>query len=78
VEYRMLPFAFSNRLGAVAFAGASVVAPTVNAYRLSNTQLAGGAGLRYLLFPKKDIFLRLDFGFTREGMGFYFFTGEAF
>lgn len=78
VEYRMLPFAFSNRLGAVAFAGASVVAPTVNAYRLRNTQLAGGVGLRYLLFPKKDIFLRLDFGFTREGMGFYFFTGEAF
>ncbi|PZR37653.1 MAG: hypothetical protein DI538_11975 [Azospira oryzae] len=78
VEYRMLPFAFSKRWGATIFAGTAAVAPQVKAFKLDRTQLAGGAGLRYLLFPKKDIFLRLDVGFTREGPGFYFFTGEAF
>jgi hypothetical protein len=40
--------------------------------------MAGGAGLRYLLFPKKDIFTRIDVGFEKEGYGIYFFIGEAF
>ena len=38
----------------------------------------GGAGLRFLLFPEKDIYTRLDVAFTREGSGVYFFIGEAF
>ncbi|SFO69969.1 Surface antigen [Chitinophaga sp. YR627] len=78
VEYRMLPFTFSQRWGATIFAGTAAVAPQIKAFQLDKTQFAGGAGLRYLLFPKKDIFLRLDVGMTREGPGFYFFTGEAF
>jgi hypothetical protein len=78
VEYRLLPFAFSKRIGATVFAGTAVVAPRIGAFRLDDLKLSGGAGLRYLLFPKKDIFLRFDVGFTREGLGFYFFTGEAF
>jgi hypothetical protein len=78
VEYRMLPFSFSQRWGATIFAGTAAVAPELRAFQLDKTQFAGGAGLRYLLFPKKDIFLRLDVGMTREGPGFYFFTGEAF
>ncbi|QHS59379.1 BamA/TamA family outer membrane protein [Chitinophaga agri] len=78
VEYRMLPFSFSKRFGATVFAGTAAVAPELKAFQLDKTQFAGGAGLRYLLFPKKDIFLRLDVGMTREGPGFYFFTGEAF
>lgn len=78
VEYRLLPFAFSKRWGASIFAGTATVAPQVKAFKLDRTQLAGGTGLRYLLFPRKDIFLRLDVGFTKEGPGFYFFTGEAF
>jgi hypothetical protein len=40
--------------------------------------LASGGGLRFLLFPKKDIFSRLDFAVTREGTGIYIFIGEAF
>jgi hypothetical protein len=78
VEYRILPFAFSKRWGAAVFAAASAVAPELRAFQLDKTQFAAGGGLRYLLFQKKDIFLRLDVGFTREGPGFYFFTGEAF
>lgn len=77
-EYRMLPFSFSKRFGATLFAGTAAVAPSLGDFSLNQFRLAGGGGIRYLLFPKKDIFVRLDFGFTREGLGFYLFTGEAF
>jgi hypothetical protein len=39
---------------------------------------AAGGGIRFLLFPKKDVFTRLDFAFTKEGSGIYIFIGEAF
>ncbi|MET0300973.1 MAG: BamA/TamA family outer membrane protein [Flavitalea sp.] len=78
LEYRLLPFAFSKRFGATIFAGTAAVAPSIGSFRANSLKLAGGAGLRYLLFPKKDIYLRFDVGATREGFGFYFFTGEAF
>ena len=39
---------------------------------------AGGAGIRYLLFPEKDIYTRVDVAFTQEGNGIYIFIGEAF
>jgi hypothetical protein len=74
----MLPFSFSKRWGATLFAGTATVAPEIKGFQLSKTQFAGGGGLRYLLFRKKDIYLRLDVGITKEGPGFYFFTGEAF
>ncbi len=77
-EYRWLPLPFSRRLGATAFLSAGGVAPDFGAMRLSDLRLAGGFGARYYLFPKKDIFLRFDLAFTREGSGFYIFTGEAF
>jgi hypothetical protein len=60
------------------FAGTAVVAPTIGSLDTKNLKLAGGGGIRYLLFPKKDIYLRMDVGVTKEGLGFYFFTGEAF
>ncbi|RXK83770.1 BamA/TamA family outer membrane protein [Filimonas effusa] len=78
VEYRMLPFSFSKRWGATVFAGTAAVAPQVGALQLNQAQWSAGAGLRYLLFRKKDIFLRFDVGMTKEGPAFYFFTGEAF
>ncbi len=78
VEYRMLPFSFSRRIGGTVFASLANVSPALDQMMINKTRLAGGAGLRYLLFPKKDIFLRFDLGFTEEGPGFYIFTGEAF
>ena len=78
VEHRWLPFGFSKRFGAVAFAGAAVVAPKITEFTTRHIRTSGGVGLRYLLFPKKDIYLRLDVGFTEDGPGFYLFTGEAF
>lgn len=77
-EYRLLPFPFSKRIGATVFASTAVVAPSISSFRADNLKVSGGAGLRYLLFPKKDIFMRFDVGVTKEGPGFYFFTGEAF
>jgi outer membrane protein assembly factor BamA len=55
-EYRILPFSFSKRIGAVVFAGTAVVAPSIGSLRFDNLKIAAGAGLRYLLFLKK-IFL---------------------
>lgn len=78
VEYRLLPLPFSKYLGATTFLGVGTVAPSFSALSLRHVRWAGGAGLRYLIFPKKDIFVRFDVGFTQEGPAFYLFTGEAF
>lgn len=74
-EYRFLPFGFSKRLGGAVFASVGSVSST---FPTQNYKLAGGAGLRYLLFPKKDIYTRLDLGLERHGYGIYFYIGEAF
>ncbi|MEK6479663.1 BamA/TamA family outer membrane protein [Catalinimonas sp. 4WD22] len=78
VEYRFLPFPFSRRWGAAAFLSAGGVAPEPREINLGDWVVAGGAGVRFLLFPTKDIYTRLDVAFTEEGVGYYFFIGEAF
>jgi outer membrane protein assembly factor BamA len=78
VEYRWLPFPFSKRFGGVLFMSAGNVAPSIPEFDLKNIKVAGGGGVRFLLFPKKDVFTRLDFAFTKESRGFYIFIGEAF
>ncbi|MBC7933970.1 MAG: BamA/TamA family outer membrane protein [Rhizobacter sp.] len=77
-EYRFLPFPFSKRIGAAAFVSAGSVAPAIRDFSAKNILPSAGIGLRYLVFPKKDIFLRFDVGFTKEGPAFYIYTGEAF
>jgi Outer membrane protein/protective antigen OMA87 len=77
-EYRFLPFSFSKRFGAAGFVGMGAVSPTLSELSARHLRWAAGAGVRYLIFPKKDIFVRLDAGFTAEGVSFYIFTGEAF
>jgi hypothetical protein len=77
-EYRFLPFPFSKRLGGAIFASAGMIAPLVNSFDLNKTKFAGGAGLKYLIFKSKDIFVRFDVAFTKEGNGMYFYIGEAF
>ena len=80
VEYRMLPlpFNFTKRWGAAVFGGTGTVFNSFNTFSTKNFVWSGGAGLRFLIFPKKDIFTRLDVAFTKEGKGFYIFIGEAF
>lgn len=77
-EYRMLPFSFAKRFGASVFFGTGLVGPSFSGLQAKNMVVAGGAGLRFLLFPKKDVWVRLDFAVTEEGNGFYIFIGEAF
>ncbi len=77
-EYRFLPFGFSKRLGAAAFISTATVAPSAKSLFSSSFKMAGGVGVRYLIFKSKDIFVRFDLGFTREGNGYYFYIGEAF
>ena len=80
VEYRFLPipFRFTNRIGAAAFAGTGTVFKEPRDISVPNLKFSAGAGLRLLLFPKKDIWTRLDYAFTNEGGGFYLFIGESF
>ena len=79
-EYRMLPlpFRFTKRWGATFFGSTGTVFNKFDDLTPGDFKWAGGAGLRFLLFPKKDIFTRLDFAFTNESKGFYIFIGEAF
>jgi hypothetical protein len=80
VEMRFLPLplGFSKRMGASIFAGVGSVFPELKLSSINKIVWSSGAGLRFLLFPKKDIYTRLDYAFTSEGTGFYFFIGEAF
>lgn len=78
IEYRWLPFSFSKRLGATLFASTGQVFSEINPLAMNEFIPSGGAGLRFLLFPKKDVFTRFDVALTEEGPGFYFFIGESF
>lgn len=77
LEYRILPFSFSKRWGASVFLAAGQVF-NKESFHLRNFLPTGGAGLRFLVFPEKDIYTRVDVAFTQEGRGIYFFIGEAF
>ena len=78
VEYRMLPFSFAKRWGAAVFGSSGTVFSDFSKVSFDNIVWSGGGGVRFLIFPKKDIYTRLDVAFTKEGPGFYFFIGEAF
>lgn len=77
-EYRFLPFPFSKRWGAAAFVGFGTVSNGVREIDLSKLKVAGGTGVRFLIFKSKDIFTRFDVAFSEDGLGYYFFIGEAF
>ena len=78
VEYRILPFSFSKSIGASVFLSAGQVFGEEHNFQWNQFLPTGGAGLRYLLFPEKDIYTRIDVAFTPEGRGVYIFIGEAF
>jgi outer membrane translocation and assembly module TamA len=80
VEYRFLPlpFNFTKRWGAAVFGGTGTVFNNFKSLSTKDFVFSGGAGVRFLMFPKKDIFSRFDVAFTKEGSGIYIFIGEAF
>ncbi len=77
-EYRFLPFPFSKRFGGAVFGGVGAVSPSVKELNAEQLRVSGGLGLRFLLFPGKDIYTRFDVAFTNEGVGYYLYIGEAF
>lgn len=78
LEYRMLPFSFAKRWGATVFGGTGIVFNQLSNLQSDHIVFAGGAGVRFQLFPRKDVWIRLDFAVTNEGTGVYIFVGEAF
>ncbi|MGD1890054.1 MAG: BamA/TamA family outer membrane protein [Cyclobacteriaceae bacterium] len=77
-EYRFLPFPFSKRFGGTIFGGLGALGPSMVDLKLDQVKASGGVGIRFLLFPGKDIYTRFDVAFTNEGSGYYLFIGEAF
>ena len=78
LRFLPLPLGFSRRIGATVFGSVATVFPGLKAVFTNKPLVAAGAGLRFLLLPKKDIYTRIDYAFTREGGGLYIFVGEAF
>lgn len=80
VEYRFLPLklGFTNRLGATVFTGVGDVFADWKDLEFNNIKWSVGGGARYLIFQKKDVYLRFDYAFTRDGNNFYISIGEAF
>ena len=78
LRFLPLPLGFTNRIGAGVFVGASQVFNDWNHLNLNSFVAAGGGSLKFLLFPKKDIYTRIDMAFTKEGNAFYIYIGEAF
>ena len=80
IEYRMLPvkLGFSDRWGATVFTSAGSVFDRFNNWESDKLRWAAGAGVRFLLFQKKDIWARLDYAYTPDENGLYITIGEAF
>ncbi len=74
-EYR---FPLFWRFGGVAFGGLGRVAGDFNEFGFDDVQYSIGLGGRFLIDPKEKLHLRVDYGFGRNGSGFYFTFGEAF
>ena len=78
-EFRMLPLPFAKKFGFAVFASSGIVYDKISTITPNYFKYAGGAGLHYLLFPKKDVWTRIDFAVNNEGgSGFYLFIGCAF
>jgi hypothetical protein len=74
-EYR---YEFTERFGAVVFAGAGEVAPSLGQFTFDDLLPAGGFGLRAVVAEKNHVAIRLDFAWGKDGGQYYLNVGEAF
>jgi outer membrane protein assembly factor BamA len=75
-EYRLPLF---WRIGMVGFAGVSEVASDFGSFKFDQIKWFAGTGIRFAMFPKDRVNLRVDFGFGRDGSrGVYFKLNESF
>lgn len=78
-EFRMLPLPFAKKFGFAVFASSGVIFDKASNITPQFFKYAGGAGIHYLLFPKKDVWTKVDFAVNNEGgTGIYLFLGCAF
>ncbi len=75
VEYR---FPLFWRFGAVAFAGAGDVAPSLGSFGLDELKWSVGGGLRFALNRPERLNVRVDFGIGLHDRGLYAGIAEAF
>ncbi len=66
------------RIGVVAFAGVGQVAPDLKSFSMPGMKVTAGGGLRFMLSRRENANVRIDYGFTNEGGGFYLVFGESF
>ncbi len=66
------------RIGVVAFAGVGQVAPDLKSFSIPQMKLSAGGGIRFMLSKRERANIRFDYGFTKEGGGFYLIFGESF
>jgi Outer membrane protein/protective antigen OMA87 len=74
-EYR---FPISGSFSGVIFTGFGEVAPEIDNFRVDHIKATAGFGLRYQLIPDQKIKLRLDIGFSENGVESYLNLMEAF
>ncbi len=74
-EYR---FPIAWRFGGAVFAGAGQVAEAPLDLSVDSLKVAGGAGLRFLVVENPHVNIRMDFGQSLAGSGFYLQITEAF
>ena len=75
IEYRVFLF---WRLGAVVFASAGDVGPSINKIPFKPLKWSIGGGLRFRLNQDERLNLRADLGFGYDSVGFYVGIAEAF
>ena len=75
-EYR---YNFYKRFSLCVFGGAGNVYKDYSEFNFSNLKYSYGGGLRFALFKKEMINIRLDYGYSNTyNQGFYFTIGECF
>lgn len=75
LEYRMPIF---WKIGGAVFASAGQVSDKMSNLQMKDFKFAGGVGLRFLLIEEQGINIRLDFGYSEDGIEFYITAMEAF
>lgn len=67
-----------KKIWGTAFIGIGDVASKYSSYKLDETKIGYGIGIRYQLLEKERIMLRLDYARSNNSGVFYFSLGEAF
>jgi outer membrane protein assembly factor BamA len=79
-EYRIFPWQIPglDRLGFVVFAESGQVAPDLGSFKLNETKLSIGGGLRLSVIPAEKLNLRFDFGLSKDMLEIQIMSYEVF